>query len=101
MSKRLFCLQFRTSKDHHVFNGFVEQLHDELNDVYDEIHSEDQHNWMFFFRCDIPTFERIKEFAESELRYITYFEAFPLSHPNTYSMNHGDKRVILDCKYPE
>jgi hypothetical protein len=102
MFRDLYCLQFTTTGDHHVFNGFVGQLRVQLDIVHDEVHSEDEHNWVFFLRCDNHSFEQAKAIAMSELKHITRFEAFPLASPNTHSMRRGgDKRVILNSKYPE
>lgn len=100
MTDKIFCFLFRTSSDHHIFNAFVDQLRNKLNIIHDEVHSKDEHYWIYFLKCDRKTFEKVKHIAETQLTHITFFDAFQIGVPNCYSMKRsGDKPVILNPIY--
>lgn len=98
--KKLFCLRIGTRGSRRDINLFLNNLRNNLDIVYDEIHSEDEHHWILFLESDDSAIEEIKKNAEKTIGSFSYVEAFAVASPNILSIKlMGDKPVILDSKY--
>ena len=100
MSSHLFCLGLSVESIDSSIKDFLKQLRKDLGVVYDELHSEDEHDWMLFFTCDDELLERIKSAEKNYLPKAKYCKYYLLASPNSQSVKRkGDETVILDPKY--
>jgi hypothetical protein len=98
--KKLYCLLIGTKGNNQDLDYFLENLRKTLNIVYDEINSEDEHNWIFFLKADDSLIEEVKKTAETRINSLKYVDAFPVASPNGYTVKlKGDKTIILNPKY--
>jgi hypothetical protein len=98
--KKLFCLRIGTRGSRRDVDDFLNNLRNNLDIVYDEVHSEDEHDWILFFESDDLSIAEIKKIAQKSIGTFSYVEAFAVASPNVLSIKlKGDKPVILDSKY--